>query len=259
MEMDMKKRVHLELKDRSPSEVCVLALDACRSGDGEVEGVTEEFSALEVLRMVNVGLKSLAKLPPLPKLLELDLSDNAICGGLEALAQKCPNLTRLNISGNKTVDVAALEALKPLQKLKTLEVFGRQAGARDDRRRAVFRLLPQVTCLDGSNRRDDRTPDDEDGEDGEDAGPRGHHPDDDASEEEDDDDDDDDDDEDEEVGLSYLMKEGIQDDDEDDGDYVEEDEEEEEDGDDEEQAVRGDKRKRDDDDNDEDDEEEDDQ
>ncbi|XP_077454637.1 acidic leucine-rich nuclear phosphoprotein 32 family member E-like [Stigmatopora argus] len=255
MEMDMKKRVHLELKDRSPSEVCVLALDTCRSGDGEVEGVTEEFSALEVLRMVNVGLKSLAKLPPLPKLLELDLSDNAICGGLEALAQKCPNLTRLNISGNKTVDVAALEALKPLQKLKTLEVFGRQAGARDDRRHAVFRLLPQVACLDGLNRRDDRAPDDDDDDDdddGEDAGPRGDDRDDNASEEEDDDDDE------EEVGLSYLMKEGIQDDDEDDGDYVEEDEEEEEEEDGDEEAVRGDKRKRDDD-NDEDDEEEDDQ
>lgn len=45
-----------------------MALDTCRSGDGEVDGVTEEFSSLEVLRMANVGLKSLSKLPLLPKL-----------------------------------------------------------------------------------------------------------------------------------------------------------------------------------------------
>nr|XP_061789725.1 putative acidic leucine-rich nuclear phosphoprotein 32 family member C isoform X4 [Nerophis lumbriciformis] len=241
--MDMKKRVHLELKDRSPAEVCVLALDTCRSGDGEVDGVTEEFSALEVLRMVNVGLKSLAKLPSLPKLHKLDLSDNAICGGLEALAQKCPNLTHLNISGNKTVDMAALEALKPLKKLKTLEVFGCEAGVRDDHRDAVFRLLPQITYLDGFDRHDEEAPDSDDGEpppngwrngpgdnvfyvadDG--AGPHDEDDDGNVSEEEEDEEDDE-----------------------------EEEEEDDEDGD--EEAVRGDKRKRDDD--DEDDEDEDDQ
>nr|XP_061789727.1 acidic leucine-rich nuclear phosphoprotein 32 family member E-like isoform X6 [Nerophis lumbriciformis] len=222
--MDMKKRVHLELKDRSPAEVCVLALDTCRSGDGEVDGVTEEFSALEVLRMVNVGLKSLAKLPSLPKLHK-----------------------------------------KPLKKLKTLEVFGCEAGVRDDHRDAVFRLLPQITYLDGFDRHDEEAPDSDDGEpppngwrngpgdnvfyvadDG--AGPHDEDDDGNVSEEEED-----------EVGLSYLMKEGIQDED-DDGDYVEEDDEEEEEEDDEdgdEEAVRGDKRKRDDD--DEDDEDEDDQ
>lgn len=43
-------------------------MDNCRSSDGEVEGLTEEFSALEVLSMVNIGLSSLAKLPALPKL-----------------------------------------------------------------------------------------------------------------------------------------------------------------------------------------------
>ncbi|XP_077433117.1 acidic leucine-rich nuclear phosphoprotein 32 family member D-like [Vanacampus margaritifer] len=248
--MDMKKRVHLELKDRSPVEVCVLALDTCRSGDGEVDGVTEEFSSLEVLRMANVGLKSLSKLPSLPKLHKLELSDNAICGGLEALAQKCPNLTHLNISGNKISDMAALEALEPLKKLKALDVSGCEVSARDDYRHAVFRLLPSVAYLDGYDRHDNRAPHSDNGED-DSAGPH------DEEEEEDDDDDDDDEEEEdddnvseEEVGLSYLMKEGIQDE-EDDGDYVEEEEDDDEDD----EALRGDKRKRD----DEDDEDEDDQ
>ena len=43
-------------------------VDNSRSSDGEVEGLTEEYSELEVLSMVNVGLNSLSKLPPLPKL-----------------------------------------------------------------------------------------------------------------------------------------------------------------------------------------------
>ncbi|XP_019719248.1 acidic leucine-rich nuclear phosphoprotein 32 family member E-like [Hippocampus comes] len=245
MDMDMKKRVHLELKDRSPAEVCVLALDTCRSGDGEVDGVTEEFSSLEVLRMANVGLKSLSKLPSLPKLHKLELSGNAICGGLEALAEKCPNLTHLNISGNKIANMAALEALEPLKKLKTLDVSGCEVSTQDDYRDAVFRLLPNVSYLDGYDRHDNEAPDsDNDEDDG--VGPHGGN---------DDDDDDDDEDvseeeeEEEEVGLSYLMKEGIQDED-DDGDYVEEEEEdgEEDDADGDDEALRGDKRKRDDDD-----------
>ncbi|XP_061552878.1 acidic leucine-rich nuclear phosphoprotein 32 family member E-like isoform X5 [Phycodurus eques] len=240
--MDMKKRVHLELKDRNPAEVCVLALDTCRSGNGEVDGVTEEFSGLEVLRMVNVGLTSLSKLPSLPKLHKLELSDNAICGGLEALAQKCPNLTHLDISGNGISDIAALEALKPLKKLKTLDASGCEVSTRDDYRDGVFRLLPHVMYLDGYDRHDNKAPHSDNGNIGDQddgAGPHG------GDDDEDDEDEDDGDDvSEEEVGLSYLMKEGIQDD-EDDGDYVEEEEEDDEDGD--EEAVRGDKRKRDDD------------
>lgn len=45
-----------------------LVVDNSRSADGEVEGLTDGFTALEFLSMVNVGLSSLAKLPSLPKL-----------------------------------------------------------------------------------------------------------------------------------------------------------------------------------------------
>lgn len=43
-------------------------MDNCRTSDGEIEGLTDEFKELEFLSMVNVGLTSLAKLPSLPKL-----------------------------------------------------------------------------------------------------------------------------------------------------------------------------------------------
>lgn len=42
---------------------------------------------------------------------QLELSDNRISGGLEVLAEKCPNLTHLNLSGNKIKDLGTIEPL----------------------------------------------------------------------------------------------------------------------------------------------------
>lgn len=49
-------------------QVVALVVDNCRSSDGEVESLTDEYTGLEILSMVNVGLASLSKLPSLPKL-----------------------------------------------------------------------------------------------------------------------------------------------------------------------------------------------
>lgn len=49
-------------------QVAELVVDNCRSSDGEIEGLTDEFKELEFLSMINVGLTSLAMLPSLPKL-----------------------------------------------------------------------------------------------------------------------------------------------------------------------------------------------
>lgn len=39
------------------------------------------------------------------------MSDNTITGGLDTLVEKCPNLTHLNLSGNKIKDLSAVEVL----------------------------------------------------------------------------------------------------------------------------------------------------
>lgn len=52
----------------SVRQVAELVVDNSRSADGEVEGLTDEFSELEFLSMINVGLSSLVKMPSLPKL-----------------------------------------------------------------------------------------------------------------------------------------------------------------------------------------------
>uniref|UniRef100_A0A673TQ25 Acidic leucine-rich nuclear phosphoprotein 32 family member n=1 Tax=Suricata suricatta TaxID=37032 RepID=A0A673TQ25_SURSU len=109
--MEMKKRINLELRNRAPEEVTELVLDNCLCVNGEIEGLNDTFKKLEFLSMANVELSSLAQLPSLTKLRKLELSDNIISGGLEVLAEKCPNLTYLNLSGNKIKDLSTVEAL----------------------------------------------------------------------------------------------------------------------------------------------------
>ncbi|XP_057684012.1 acidic leucine-rich nuclear phosphoprotein 32 family member E isoform X3 [Corythoichthys intestinalis] len=239
--MDMKKRIILELRNRDPAEVAEMVVDNSRSLSGEVEGLSDKFVELEVLSMINVGLNSLAKLPSLPKLRKLELSENYLSGSFETLSEKCPNLIYLNLSSNKIKELSNVEALQNLKSLQSLDLLNCEITSLEDYRDSVFELLPQVTYLDGFDQEENEAPDseaddeDEDGEDG--AGPTADY----------DDEDDEDDDEDGEEG-------GEDEDDEDDeDDYGEEEEEEDERAD-----VQGQKRKRDADDDGEDDEDEDD-
>lgn len=70
-------------------QVAELVVDNCRSTDGEVEGLTEDYAELEVLSMVNVGLTSLSKLPPLPKLRKVGSSRGPTRPDLGTGADRC--------------------------------------------------------------------------------------------------------------------------------------------------------------------------
>ncbi|XP_049573946.1 acidic leucine-rich nuclear phosphoprotein 32 family member A [Syngnathus scovelli] len=239
--MEMKKRIHLELRNRTPSDVKELILDDCRSNDGKIEGLTEEFQELEFLSTVRVGLTSVAHLPKLKKLKKLELSDNEISGGLEVLVEKCPNLTHLNLGGNWIKDLSTIEPLKDLGSLRSLELFTCEVTNLSEYRDSVFKLLPQLTYLDGFDKNDKEAPDsdaelyaegweysyeeEDDEEDFDDAAPSGEEEEDEA---------DDDEEENEEAGLS-----GEEEDEEDLNDKEVDDEEEAE-----EQQDRGQKRKR---------------
>ncbi|XP_062404117.1 acidic leucine-rich nuclear phosphoprotein 32 family member A-like isoform X2 [Sardina pilchardus] len=244
---------------RQPKTVKELVLDNCRSNEGKIEGLTDEFEELEFLSTINVGLTSVANLPKLSKLKKLELSDNRISGGLEVLSEKCSNLTHLNLSGNKIKDLSTIEPLRKLESLKSLDLFNCEVTNLNDYRENVFQLLPQLTYLDGYDKEDQEAPDsdtegyveglddeDDDDEDGaeedydEDAAPG---------------DEDDDDEEDDEEG-------GGEDDDDLSGEEEEDDLNEGEDDEDDADEERGQKRKRDpedegDDDDDDDDDDED--
>uniref|UniRef100_A0A674P6H7 Acidic leucine-rich nuclear phosphoprotein 32 family member n=1 Tax=Takifugu rubripes TaxID=31033 RepID=A0A674P6H7_TAKRU len=114
-----------------------LVLDNCRSTEGKIQGLTEEFVNLEFLSLINVGLVSVANLPKLAKLKKLELSDNRISSGLDVLAEKLPNLRHLNLSGNKLKDMSTLEPLKKLENLKSLDLFNCEVTNLNDYRESV--------------------------------------------------------------------------------------------------------------------------
>uniref|UniRef100_A0A7M4EQZ9 Acidic leucine-rich nuclear phosphoprotein 32 family member n=1 Tax=Crocodylus porosus TaxID=8502 RepID=A0A7M4EQZ9_CROPO len=211
--MEMKKRLTLELRNKKPAEVKELVLDNCRSDDGKIVGLSSDFENLEFLSMININLLSVSNLPKLSKLRKLELSDNRISGGLEVLAERTPNLTHLNLSGNKIKDINTLEPLKKLPNLHSLDLFNCEVTMLINYRESVFALLPQLTYLDGFDVDDQEAPDSDPEADGDGL--------DDEYEENGDGEEDDDDEEDE------LDEEVIDDEEEDDDDL---DAEEEEDG-----------------------------
>eukprot|EP00058_Branchiostoma_floridae_P020072 XP_002605562.1 hypothetical protein BRAFLDRAFT_239771 [Branchiostoma floridae] len=230
----MEKRIELEKRGREPSQIKELNLDNCRSM--MIEGLTDEFTNLEALSLINVGLTSLKGFPKLPSLKKLELSDNRIQGGLNLLSGS-GKLTHLNLSGNKIKDLETLEPLKDFQTLKNLDLFNCEVTQIENYRENVFNLIPSLKYLDGYDRADkeaDDSNDDEDEDDDDD--------DDDEGDEDDDEDDDgevegEEDDEGEsgsEVGLEYLYNKDIDED--------EDEDDEEEEG----EQQRGEKRKRDD-------------
>ncbi len=123
-------------------------MDNCRAT--QIEGLTDEYTSLESLSLINVGLTSLKGFPKLPDLKRLELSDNRIHNGL-AVLQGSPAITHLNISGNKIKEFDVLEPLKSLENLTHLDLFNNPLGDEDDFRKRVFDLLPNLKYLDSAD------------------------------------------------------------------------------------------------------------
>ncbi|ETN85756.1 leucine Rich repeat-containing domain protein [Necator americanus] len=162
----MEARYVLELRDRDPATVEDLVLDGCEST--EIEGVNDKLVNLQSLSMVHVGLQSLKNLPKLPQLSKLDISDNNIAGGLEHVADNCPELLHLNLASNK---IAKVEDLAPLKKLKLaeLDLFNNpvtEGDAESEYRSKIFELIPSLQILDGADINGEEVDDSFDGEDG---------------------------------------------------------------------------------------------
>ncbi|XP_010293256.1 PREDICTED: acidic leucine-rich nuclear phosphoprotein 32 family member B isoform X5 [Phaethon lepturus] len=192
--------------------------------------------------MININLLSVSNLPKLNKLRKLELSDNRISGGLEVLAERTPNLTHLNLSGNKIKDINTLEPLKKLPNLHSLDLFNCEVTMLINYRESVFTLLPQLTYLDGFDADDQEAPDSDPEADGDGLEDEYENGEEDDDEEEDDlDEEVIDDEEDEDDDLEGEEEEDGVDDEEDEEEDGEDDEEDEaDDG----ELKRGEKRKR---------------
>ncbi|XP_018561247.1 acidic leucine-rich nuclear phosphoprotein 32 family member A [Anoplophora glabripennis] len=212
----MEKRIELEKRGKNPADIKELNLDNCRSTS--IVGLTDEFTNLESLSLINVGLISLKGFPKLPNLKKLELSDNRICNGLNLL-ETSPKLTHLNLSGNKIKDLATLEPLKNFKYLKNLDLFNNEATTVENYREKVFKMIPSLKYLDGYDEAEGEA-DDSDAEEEVNGNEDDSVVDSSSDEEED---------LDESVGLGAVYSENL-DDLSDEGDYEAGEEEEEEDG-----------------------------
>ena len=113
-----------------------LNLDNARAT--QIEGLSDEYVNLETLSLISVGLTTLKGFPKLASLKKLELSDNRISNGLQAL-QECPKLSHLNLSNNKLKD---LEAIEPLVRSIYLFVFTKVLVAFYLRLRNEFQPFP---------------------------------------------------------------------------------------------------------------------
>jgi len=224
----MEKRIELERRGKDPTQITELNLDNARAT--QIEGLSDEYSNLETLSLINVGLTTLKGFPKLAKLKKLELSDNRLSSGLGALGD-CPLLSHLNLSNNKVKDLEAIEPLKSFDNLTHLDLFNNDICNLEDYRTKVFKLLPNLKYLDDADADgDDEDDEDEDGDEVEEVnGAEEDDDDDEDGDEEEDEDEEDSDDEDEgEMTLSDLYGKNL-DDDEDGEDFVEGEEEDDDD------------------------------
>lgn len=147
----MEKRIELEKRGKNPSDIKELNLDNCRSTN--IVGLTDEFTNLESLSLINVGLTSLKGFPKLPNLKKLELSDNRISNGFDIL-ETSPKLTHLNISGNKIKDLDSLKPLKQFKELRNLDLFNNEATTIENYREQIFKMIPNLKYLDGFDSED---------------------------------------------------------------------------------------------------------
>lgn len=158
----MEKRIELEKRARKPNQITDLNLDNCRSTS--IVGLTDEYTALESLSLINVGLTTLKGFPKLPNLKRLELSDNRISNGLNYLTTS-PKLQSLNLSGNKIKDLQTLEPLQEFKHLSVLDLFNNEATQIDNYREKIFEMLPSLKFLDGFDCNDVEAPSDGDDDD----------------------------------------------------------------------------------------------
>jgi len=223
----MEKRVGLELRGRKPEELRELNLDNCKSPN--IDGLTDKFTALEVLSLNSAGLTSLKGFPALPKLRKLEVSDNRISGGLNALSG-CTAIKSLILSGNRIKDLESLKPLSELAALSNLDLFHCEVTNVDNYREEVFKLLPQLVALDGFDKNEEEVEDsdeeelngvDDDDDEEEVAEGEEAEGDDGVEDVEDEEDAEDEEEDEEEVGLSAIYKDDLGDDDGEDDDFEE--------------------------------------
>ena len=119
-----------------------------RSALPSVRLLGTSLSLLQVLRCPSCGLVELSGVCALPRLRDLDVSDNAVCD-LTPLATH-DNLQILDLSRNRVRELAELEVLGTCGVLYELSIAGNPiCAAGDALRSAASAFVPQLRVMDG--------------------------------------------------------------------------------------------------------------
>ncbi|VVC27663.1 Leucine-rich repeat,Leucine-rich repeat domain, L domain-like [Cinara cedri] len=159
----MEKRIELEKRGRKPEEIDQLILDDCRST--AIVGLTDEYTGLRSLSLINVGLTSLKGFPKLPLLSYLDVSENRISNSLQNLSG-CIQIKTLNLGQNKLKDFEAIEPLKSLENLKSLDLSNNEVTKQQGYKEFVLQKFTKtLKYLDGETIANGKTESDSDSDD----------------------------------------------------------------------------------------------
>lgn len=161
----MEKRIALEKRGRPEEEIKELNLDNCKSTN--IEGLTDKFTNLQTLSLINAGLVTLKNFPKLKNLKRLELSDNRLSNGLQHLSS-LESLEVLNLSGNRIKDLEEIRPLAELPKLEVLDLFNNDITQIQDYRENMFKILGKtLKYLDGFDANEVEAPSDGNGSDDE--------------------------------------------------------------------------------------------
>jgi hypothetical protein len=192
-----------ETNDESVEELSEAILDGHSIPDLGDLTFLSKCDKLGYLSLNKCDIKSLPKFPKGLKIERLEICDNKLSGGLEALSD-LEFLEELHLGGNQ---FSSIEALKPLSDLKSLRILdltdcpvcnGASLGAE------IFKMIPTLEAFNGKDETgesvdfEDGSSDLDDFSDEDDS--EGSDDDDEESEEDDDSDDDDSDEDDDEEG-----------------------------------------------------------
>jgi len=144
-------------------DVTELNLDGISKPD--LKQIKPKADTLTELSLNLCKLSSLSDLPDMPSLYKLHLNDNNLTDVAE-IAEKCPGLLELSLSGNKKI--ATIDQLKAITNFKTLmrlDLEGCALAEEEGYRKKVFALSSNLACIDNLDSQGNEVPDDDDEED----------------------------------------------------------------------------------------------
>lgn len=166
--MELEAALTAQVGSKPADQVTELVLDTCKLASTALAGL-EKFSNLTRLTLNGCSLTSLEGFPQLDNLKSLELTDNQLSEGLEALQDAgLLALTRLSLAGNRFASLDSLEPLTGVVMLNDLDLYNCPVTEVDGYRQSIFDMLGNLKYLDGFDADDNEKDDEDDDGDGDD-------------------------------------------------------------------------------------------